>query len=280
MSLLFAHRPHYPFPLGLSSPKSLLKSFSLFSSSLSSEKPLTLTLTLNSRSLDYGPSLFKGRDALPNPSPKRSSDPESDDAAESIDRSQFSRVFNIAALRVPAADCAALERRLRGHLLNWPRIRNVARVEGDDVDPDLKNLLKNPPAVSEDRLNSLDRKSAAENDAPTFSPVLYREKLVKDFNCRGYIKFRNLAKISRPKKKKRKGDGAEVEMKGRGGKDEIYVVEVVEDDGEEDWSVLIGEGFKGGKWSGPTRLLLLDKRYAKKGIDEMPEAIKVALNFL
>ena len=40
---------------------------------------------------------------------------------------------------------------------------------------------------------------------------------------------------------------------------------------------MIGEGIKGRKWRGPTRLLLLDERYAKKGMDEMPEAVKVAL---
>lgn len=273
MSLLFTLRPHYPFPLCLPSPKSLLKPFSLLSSPSPKQ---TLTLALDSPpSLDYGPSLFKGRN--PNPRPDQELIAAAAAAAESIDRSQFSRAFDIAALRVPAADCSALERRLRGHLLNWPRIRNVARVDGDDVDPNLKDLLKNQPSVSEDRLDSLDRRWEDEKEA--FSPVLYREKLVKDFNCRGYVKFRNLAKISRPKKKKKKRKGEGDEGRERRGKDEIYVVEVIGDEGEEeeeDWSVLIGEGFKGGKWSGPTRLLLLDERHAKKGMDEMPEAIKVS----
>jgi tRNA (guanine37-N1)-methyltransferase len=50
-------------------------------------------------------------------------------------------VFDLAALRVPAAECSELERRLRGHLLNWPRIRNVARVDGDDMDPSVYKLL-------------------------------------------------------------------------------------------------------------------------------------------
>lgn len=122
----------------------------------------------------------------------------------------------------------------------------------------------------------MDRKSEIEKEV--FSPVLYREKLVKDFNCRGYVNFRNLAKISRPKKKKRRKEGGG-EGKERRVKDEIYSVEVVGDEEDEDWSILIGEGFKGGKWSGPTRLLLLDERYAKKGMEEMPEAVKVSLNF-
>jgi tRNA (guanine37-N1)-methyltransferase len=52
----------------------------------------------------------------------------------SIDRDSFTRVFDLAALRVPAAGCPELSRRLRGHLLNWPRIRNLARVDGDEMD--------------------------------------------------------------------------------------------------------------------------------------------------
>lgn len=59
----------------------------------------------------------------------------------SIDRDSFTRVFDLAALRVPAPKCSELERRLRGHLLNWPRIRNVARVTGDDMDPSIYKLL-------------------------------------------------------------------------------------------------------------------------------------------
>lgn len=266
-------RPLLPLHLTLSPPNlSLSKRFSLFSS-LSSNQTLSLA---PSHSLTYGPSLFKGRN--PNPSPNE----EPTTSESSIDKSLFSRAFDIAALRVPAADCSALERRLRGHLLNWPRVRNVARVEGDDLDPNFKNLLRNPPAVSEDRLDALDRRSS-EREKEILSPVLYREKLVKDFNCRGFIKFRNLAKISRPKKKKKKRknemEEEEGEVKDRRGKDEVYAVEVVGNEEEEDWSSLIGERFKGERWNGPTRLLLLDERYAKKGVDEMPEAVKVASIF-
>ncbi|KAJ0983470.1 hypothetical protein J5N97_011725 [Dioscorea zingiberensis] len=115
------------------------------------------------------------------------------------------------------------------------------------------------------------------------SPVLYREKLVKDFNYRGFLNFRNLAKMSRPKKKKKKlKDGKEdgLEVKRGVGKNDFAVVEVVGDGGvgeEEDMSGLLGEGFGMGRWRGPTRLLLLDERYAKKGADELPDAIKAVL---
>jgi len=54
-----------------------------------------------------------------------------------MDEEKFTRVFDIAALRLPAKDCFALESRLRGHLLNWPRIRNIARVPGDEVEEEL-----------------------------------------------------------------------------------------------------------------------------------------------
>ncbi|XXG71206.1 hypothetical protein AAC387_Pa07g0512 [Persea americana] len=75
------------------------------------------------------------------------------------------------------------------------------------------------------------------------SPVLYREKLVKSFNGRGFLKVRNLAKISRPKKsdskkkKKKTVDGEGEEEVKRIGKNDFVVVEVVgEESDEEDLS--------------------------------------------
>lgn len=62
----------------------------------------------------------------------------------------------------------------------------------------------------------------------------------------------------------------------------MYVVEVPRQGGEDDddeWKGLVGEeGFGKGAWRGePTRLLLLDESYAKRSLDELPEAIKVVL---
>lgn len=186
-------------------------------------------------------------------------------------------MFELAALRVPAKDCFALESRLRGHLLNWPRIRNIARVPGDEVDPDLLNLL-GEEEEEEENLVSLERRihGKAEADGDVLSPVLYRDKLAREFNARGFVKFRNLAKISRPKKKKKMEERSEGN-KGIG-KNEIALVEVVEE-GEEDLKGLLGDEFKGKrrKWSGSTRLLLLDERYAARNVEELPEAIKVVL---
>lgn len=197
-----------------------------------------------------------------------------------FDEQSFTRLFDLTALRVPAKDCFALESRLRGHLLNWPRIRNIARVPNDDVDPALLPLLGS--AVQQEDLVSLERRihGKAEGDGDVLSPVLHRDKLAREFNARGFIKFRNLAKISRPKRKKKDVKEEERSEGNKGiGKNEIASVEVVEEEeGEGDLKGLLGDEFKGTrqKWSGPTRLLLLDERYAARKAEELPEAIKVA----
>lgn len=202
-----------------------------------------------------------------------------------IDKEKFTRVFEIAALRVPAKDCFALESRLRGHLLNWPRIRNIARVPGDEVEEELAPLLgatQNGNTDEEGNFDALNRRiyGRAEGDGEELSPVLYRERLAKEFNARGFVRFRNLAKVSRPPRKKRKqGEGEEKkrERNERKGRDEFSMVEVVEEDVGEDWKGLLGDEFKGrSKWRGSTRLLLLDESYADKGVEDLPQAIKVA----
>lgn len=203
-----------------------------------------------------------------------------------FDESAFTRVFDITAIRAPSGDCASLESRLRGHLLNWPRIRNIARVPGDEVDEDLAGLLErtgiDAGVGDESSLVSLNRRlqGKAEGDGDQLSPVLYRDKLVKTFNSRGFVKFRNLAKLSRPKKKKKlRKEG--VSGGGKKVKKEFAMVEVLEDqEPGEDLRGLLGEEFKGRRWRGPTRLLLLDENYADKGVDELPEAIKVAVPIL
>lgn len=58
-----------------------------------------------------------------------------------LDRESFTRIFDLNALRVPADECGNFVSRLKGHLLNWPRVKNVARVEGDDGDPTMRSLL-------------------------------------------------------------------------------------------------------------------------------------------
>nr|GMD54890.1 tRNA (guanine(37)-N1)-methyltransferase 1 [Ipomoea batatas] len=228
------------------------------------------------KALHYGPSLHKGRKLPQFQSPIV---PSSLELNSSFEEESFTRVFDIAALRVPSDLCSSLESRLRGHLLNWPRIRNVARVPGDEIEDELKEFLVNRSNsdADGDSLVNLQRRiyGKAEGDGERLSPVLYRDKLSKTFNSKGFVNFRNLAKISRPKEKKKRGDGKEREKKGVG-KNETALIEVVEAEvtGDEDMSGLLGDEFKGGKWRGSTRLLLLDEHCANKEFDEMPEAIK------
>ncbi|XP_044482778.1 tRNA (guanine(37)-N1)-methyltransferase 1 [Mangifera indica] len=230
--------------------------FSLFSA-LSNAAAAPAPVAITNHPLPYGPSLLKGKTTE---IPKQLQD----EANPVFDESQFTRIFDIAALRVPAKDCFALESRLRGHLLNWPRVRNIARVPGDDVDTQFITLLQ------DNSKNEID-----EECLDPVNSVLYRDKLVKSFNVRGFVKFRNLAKISRPKRRKKKEKKGEAEEKGNGRKEEIYVVKVVEEESEE-MKGLLGEDFRGGeKWKGATRLLLLDEDLADKDVEEFPEAIKV-----
>ncbi|KAL0444349.1 UNVERIFIED_CONTAM: tRNA (guanine(37)-N1)-methyltransferase 2 [Sesamum latifolium] len=96
------------------------------------------TITLSFSTLPYGPSLQKGYSPFPLEPVKHTSSGEN---ITSLDEAAFTRVFDISALRVPSSICSTLENRLRGHLLNWPRIRNIARVPGDEIDDQLKSLL-------------------------------------------------------------------------------------------------------------------------------------------
>ncbi|OVA07970.1 tRNA transferase Trm5/Tyw2 [Macleaya cordata] len=268
----------------------------------------SITLTLNNDFV-YGPSLHKGTkpsqsqsqsQSQPQPQQQQQQEQWRQDLSQSsvhilnedeegknenvIDEQSFSRVFDVAAIRVPAEECFALENRLRGHLLNWPRVRNIARVPGDEMEDEFKKIIaekndKHEDDEEKERLDSLNRRlyGRADDDGENLSPVLYRDNLAKSFNSRGYIKFRNLAKISRPKKKKKTTEG--IEGNKRIGRNEFAVVEVVGngDDEEDDLSGLLGNEFKGGRWRGSTRLLLLDERFANKNAEELPEAVKAVL---
>ncbi|ANM68119.1 Met-10+ like family protein [Arabidopsis thaliana] len=268
-----------PYP----KPKTLI--FCVFSSNLSST------------TFPYGPSLLKGKkpvlDDIRLASIGRDRDAhrgkigEFDESIEKdvlLNEDEFTRVFEISAIRVPAKDCFALENRLRGHLLNWPRIRNIARVPGDEIEEDVVKLLgRETDEEEEDEdsvVDSVNRRirGKAEGDGERLSSVLHRDKLARTFNSTGYLKFRNLAKISRPKRKRkteRTREGKEKEIASR--RNEMAVVEVVETrGGEEDFEGLLGEGYGSrGRWRGSTRLLLLDEKYSGEEVQDLPEAIKV-----
>ncbi|KAG7545986.1 S-adenosyl-L-methionine-dependent methyltransferase [Arabidopsis suecica] len=268
---------HKPYP----KPKTLI--FCVFSNNLSST------------TVPYGPSLLKGKkplvDDLRLASIARDRDAHRSkigDLEESIEKGvllnedEFTRFFEISAIRVPAKDCFALENRLRGHLLNWPRIRNIARVPGDEIEEDVVKLLGRETEDEEEDsiVDSVDRRirGKAEGDGERLSSVLHRDKLARTFNSTGYLKFRNLAKISRPKRKRKTEKATERKEKENGSRrNEMAVVEVVEDGGgAEDFEGLLGEGYGSrGRWRGSTRLLLLDEKYSGEQVHDLPEAIKV-----
>ena len=110
-----------------------------------------------------------------------------------------------------------------------------------------------------------------------------RDKLARQFNARGFVQFPNLAKMSRPSartQRDKKGEGRDDDKGTKREQDKVYVVKVPgeEDDGDDnEWKGLVGEeGFGRGAWRGePTRLLLLDESYAKRRVDDLPEAVKV-----
>ncbi|KAK6134525.1 hypothetical protein DH2020_031759 [Rehmannia glutinosa] len=239
------------------------------------------TTALSFSTLPYGPSLQKGHSPFPLELLKY----QTGENVESLDEAAFTRVFDISALRVPSEICATLENRLRGHLLNWPRVKNIARVPGDEIDDQLKTILPSSDhgagaEAETEELVALNRRiyGKAEGDGEPLNEVLYRDKLARTFNSRGYAKFRNLAKISRPKMKKKRDGGEKRGVKGVG-RNDVALVEVIENEEEsdgEDFSRLLGEEFgRWPKWRGSTRLLLLDEQYANKKIEELPEAIKV-----
>lgn len=292
----FILRPHsLPFPF-LSPPWFFPKS-RIFCSL--SGTAVVLCSALDHQSLPYGPSLRKGRNpftSIPSPisidsQPFLVQENQGNDI-NLFNEDCFTRVFNVAALRVPAENCFALENRLRGHLLNWPRIRNIARVPGDEIDEELKKLFDNDHSNSDtsgddgNALADLNRRiyGKAKGDGEPLSPVLYRDKLARTFNSRGFVRFRNLAKLSRPRRGNTK---TKVEEKEGGkkhglGKNEMSFVEVVGEDEKRssqecDMSGLLGDAFFSTKWRGPTRLLLLDERHADSEIDDMPQAIKVSI---
>lgn len=106
-----------------------------------------------------------------------------------IDRESFTRVFTLAALGVPFAECETLVGMLKGHLLNWPRVKNVARVDGDDGDAELKKLLwvENDCSTPESLIDSV--RSAVFVDDSTICSTAVSQKSVRK------RKFPNLAKL-------------------------------------------------------------------------------------
>ncbi|BAT83889.1 hypothetical protein VIGAN_04112700, partial [Vigna angularis var. angularis] len=81
-----------------------------------------------------------------------------------------------------------------------PRVRNIAPLLPKPCSDDGKfeNQEERTLVLVQHRIHG-----KADGDGDVLSPVLYRDKLARTFNSRGFVKFGNLAKISRPKRNKR-----------------------------------------------------------------------------
>ncbi|KOM28149.1 hypothetical protein LR48_Vigan503s002400 [Vigna angularis] len=158
-----------------------------------------------------------------------------------------------------------------------PRVRNIAPLlpKPSSGDGEFENQEERTLVLVQHQIHG-----KADRDGDVLSPVLYRDKLARTFNSRGFVKFGNLAKISRPnrnKKRKKRKEAMEVEDSRHVGQNSFVVVEVFEEEEEDSVGMrkLLGEEFVSSKWRGSTRLLLLDERFAGHGMDELPKAIKV-----
>ncbi|OMO80445.1 hypothetical protein CCACVL1_12950 [Corchorus capsularis] len=148
-----------PMKLLYLKPRTLLP-FTIFSPKLSSSslrKPSVLSFfssietQTKTQAFCYGPSLHKGK--IPPETPfqtQNQSTHQSEEEDNLIDEHKFTRIFHLAALRIPSNVCFALENRLRGHLLNWPRIKNIARVPGDEIEEEMMTLLDKRKEDEED----------------------------------------------------------------------------------------------------------------------------------
>ncbi|KAG0574598.1 hypothetical protein KC19_VG275300, partial [Ceratodon purpureus] len=180
-----------------------------------------------------------------------------------LDRESFTRVFDIAALRVPADECGFYVSKLKGHLLNWPRVKNVPRVEGDDGDSALKSLLweDNRAVDTPESLVESVRSALYPDESDSDNEVTVKEKR----------KFAALRKLTRAVD----SDLLQAIKPRRTGQpqnkweDAAVRVEVVEEEREAQNHDLEARE--------ATRLLLLDERYKDKFKDELPQAVQVVL---
>lgn len=180
-----------------------------------------------------------------------------------LDRESFTRVFDLVAIRVLADECGVYVSRLKGHLLNWPRVKNVARVEGDDGDAALKSLLwenNQAPDTPEKLIVSV--RSAVypgESDSEEAVKIKRRFPSLRKLT-RGVDS--DLVQSIRPRKSGRRPSSKVWE-------EEAVTVEVV-DECQKSQN-------RDNEPREATRLLLLDESYKDKPKDELPQAVQVVL---
>ncbi|KAG6551962.1 hypothetical protein Mapa_006579 [Marchantia paleacea] len=173
-----------------------------------------------------------------------------------IKKESFIRVYYISALRVPAKDCHELEKNLDQHLLNWPRVDNIARVRRDDVDQDLENLFRGSEEWSPSSAQAI-RSAIYGDEVATNEEAIQSNKDLKleESGVKGMDDELSLTSI----------------------RYQPYTVEVVDEQAEvEAYRSLLG--FLQKKWTGPTRLLLLNEDLVGRSFSELPVSIKAVLS--
>lgn len=193
-----------------------------------------------------------------------------------FNRLDFARVYSLVALRVSLAECESLAYRLKGHLLNWPRISNIARVDGDDMDWAAQNSLTNG---KEQRVEGIEDslRRAVYGSAASSGPLAKRHSAAGKISSR-HSKY--LESLSRPGRMVMKEMQKEVEVHTIKQSPKKYYMVELEDSQEERVGFDIRlEGLEFGmkKWRGPFRLLLLDTKYAGQPASKLPMAVQIAL---
>ncbi|XP_024397999.1 tRNA (guanine(37)-N(1))-methyltransferase 1 isoform X2 [Physcomitrium patens] len=186
-----------------------------------------------------------------------------------LDRESFTRVFEVAAVRVPADWCGVFVPSLQGHLLNWPRVKNVPRVEGDDGDAALKSLLwKDEQALQ-----------TTQGLVESVISAVYPEE--PDLDGEQADKIKNKRRLPSLRKLTRGVDSALVQSikSPKRGLSEQPLVR-----GREEGAVsvkIVGECQNSQNHDNEPRdawrLLLLDERYNDTPNDELPQAVQAVL---
>ncbi|KAI5078860.1 hypothetical protein GOP47_0006531 [Adiantum capillus-veneris] len=196
-----------------------------------------------------------------------------------FNRLLFARTYRLVALQVSLAECESLADRLKGHLLNWPRISNIARVEGDDMDWDTVRLWANGKRRSKEGVEDSLFQAVYGTQAPS-GQMMKRANSGEKLSSR-HLKY--LECISRPGRKALKEIKEERESRLNTGKQhskKYYMVELGDSCGQTEElyldTGLLLPGSSMGRWRGPFRLLLLDPKYAGKSM--LPMAVKMLLN--
>ena len=173
-----------------------------------------------------------------------------------IDKESFIRIYSISALRVPVSECWDLALKLREHLLNWPRISNVGRVLGDDIDEDLASVF----AETSEEKQSVKRHDVRAAVYADGEKWMSKKKLAVCNNSR--------KESSNQEALSNRNAAFRLDLE-----EEEEPIQGYEHEGNVSSNISHLNWSK--KWTGPTRLLLLDEKYAGKEVWELPPSLQV-----